>query len=151
MRNDVLNQLSSAQVCGTGSTVSTNSIAKKSLSQDLGIGSNPHQMGLVFAPTVAAAGATSWNIELIEAENGALTTNVVSLATVNLLTTALKPGKAFFLALPPYKMNPIKTHFGARFTAVGGAGEQLTVDAYFGSSDDVAQYKSFPSTYSVAN
>lgn len=151
MRNDVLNQLSSAQVCGAGSTVSTNSMAKKNLAQDLGIGPIPRQMGLVFAATIQAAGATSWNIELIEAENAALTTNVVSLATVNLLTAALKPGKGFFLPLPPYKMNPIKTHFGARFTAVGGAGEQLTVDAYFGSSDDVAQYKSFTSTYSVAN
>lgn len=151
MRNDVLNQLSAAQVCGAGASVSTNSIAKKSVAQDLGIGSIHRQMGLVFAPTVAAAGATSWNIELIEAENGALTTNVVSLALMNLATAALKPGKAFFLPLPPYKMSSVKTHFGARFTAVGGSGEQLTVDAYFGSSDDVAQYKSFPSTYNVAN
>ena len=151
MRNDVLNQLSSAQVCGAGSTVSTNSIAKKNTAQDLGIGSNPPTMGLCFAPTVNAAGATSWNIELIEAENGALTTNVVSLAMVNLLTTELKAGKKFFLALPPGKMNSVKTHFGARYTAVGGSGEQLTVDAYFGSSDDVANFKSFPSTYNVAN
>jgi len=150
MRNDVLNQLSAAQVCGTGSTVSTNSIAKKNTAQDLGIGSDP-VMGLAFAPTVNAAGATSWNIELIEAENGALTTNVVSLAMMNLLTSQLTVGKKYFLPLPPYKMSPVKTHFGARYTAVGGTGEQLTIDAYFGSSDDVAQFKSFPSTYNVAN
>lgn len=151
MRNDVLNQLSAAQVCGTGATVSTNSIAKKNTAQDLGIGSNPRQMGLAFAPTVNAAGATSWNIELIEAENGALTTNVVSLALMNLTTAQLTVGKKFFLPLPPYKMSSVKTHYGARYTAVGGSGEQLTVDAFFGSSDDVAQFKSFPSTYSVAN
>lgn len=151
MRFDVLNQLSAAQVCGTGATISTNSIAKKSVSQDLGIGSNPTQMGLAFAPTVDAAGATSWTIELIEAENGALTTNVVSLASMSLLTADLTAGKQYFLPLPGYKMKSAKTHYGARYTAVGGSGEQLTLDAYFGSADDVANYKSFTSTYSVAN
>lgn len=147
MRNDVLDQLSASQVV-TAAAVSTNSKKKKTLAQDLGIGGSPN-LGLVFAAVVDAVGGGSFTIEIIEADNAALTTNVVSLATMTLTAAKLKAGKGFFLALPPYTM--AKEFYGARFTPVGGSSPSLTVDAYIGSEDDVAQYKSFPSTYNVAN
>lgn len=148
MRFDLRNQLSEAQVV-TAAAVSTNSMEKKVATQDLGIGSNPKQMGLVFAAAVNAVGGGSFTIEIIEADNAALTTNVVSLATMTLTAAKLLKGKGFFLGLPGYVMT--KKFFGARFTPVGGSSPSLTVDAYFGLSDDVAQFKSFASTYNVAN
>ena len=146
MRNDLLDQLSDAQVV-TAAAVSTNSKKKKTFTQDLGVGQT--EMGLVFAATANAVGGGSFTIEIIEAENAALTTNVVSLASMTLTAAKLLKGKGFFLPLPPYEMT--KEFYGARFTPVGGTSPSLTVDAYFGSSDDVAQYKSFTSQYNVAN
>ena len=147
MRNDIRNQLSDVQVVTT-TAVSTNSIEKKTEGQDLGIGTDP-QMGLVFAPTINTVGGGSFTVELIEATDGALTAGVASLASITLTAAQLLKGKAFFLALPPYKMT--KKFFGARYTAVGGTSPSLSVDAFFGSADDVAQYKSFVSTYNIDN
>lgn len=146
MRNDLLDQLSDAQVV-TAAAVSTNSKKKKAITQDLGIGEA--EMGLVFAATVNAVGGGSFTIEIIEADNAALTTNPVSLASMTLTAAKLLKGKGFFLPLPPNTMT--KEFYGARFTPVGGTSPSLTVEAYFGSSNDVAQYKSFTSPYNVAN
>ena len=145
MRFDLLDQLSAAQVV-SAAAVSTNSKKVKTIGQDLGIG---EEMGLVFAATVDATGGGSFTVEIIEADDAALTSNVVSLATMTLTAAKLKAGKGFFLALPPYRQT--KEFYGARFTPVGGSSPSLTVDAYFGSENDVAQYKSFTSTYNVAN
>lgn len=147
MRFDLLDQLSAAQVV-TAAAVSTNSKKVKTTGQDLGIGTDP-QMGLVFAAVSNAVGGGSFTIEIIEATDAALTAGVVSLATMTLTAAKLLAGEGFFLPLPPYSQS--KAFYGARFTPVGGSSPSLTVDAYFGTSDDVAQYKSFTSTYNVAN
>jgi hypothetical protein len=146
MRNDIRNQFSDAQVV-TAAAVSTNSMEKKVATQDLGIGQA--EMGLVFTATVDAVGGGSFTVELIEADNAALTTSVVSLASMTVTAAKLLKGKGFFLALPGYAMT--KKFFGARFTPVGGTSPSLTVDAYFGAEQDTAQYKSFVSTYTVDN
>lgn len=148
MRHDILDQFSVDQVVTTTAAVSTNSKFKKEASQDLGIGSDP-QMGLVFAPAADGVGATSWTIELIEADDAALTTNVLSLGSMSIPFAKMKNGQSFFLPLAPGVMT--KSYYGARYTPVGGGGQTLTINSYFGTSDDIANYKSFKSNYVVAN
>lgn len=147
MRHDVLDQLSDGQVVTTTAAVTTNSKYKKEATQDLGVGQK--QMGLIVAPTVTGVGATSWTVEMIEATDAALTTSISVLSTMTITLAEMKVGKQFFLPLPPYKMS--KNYFGGRITPVGGAAQSVALDVFFGSQDDVANYKSFKSTYSVDN
>lgn len=146
MRFDLLDQLSAAQVV-TAAAVSTNSKKVKTIGQDLGVGEC--ELGLAFAAVSDAVGGGSFTIEIIEATDAALTAGVVSLASMTLASTKLLAGVGFFLPLPGYVQT--KQFYGARFTPVGGSSPSLTVDAYFGSDEDVAQYKAFTSTYTVAN
>lgn len=146
MRFDLLDQLSAAQVV-TAAAVSTNSKKVKTIGQDLGVGEC--ELGLAFAAVSDAVGGGSFTVEIIEATDAALTAGVVSLASMTLASTKLLAGVGFFLPLPGYVQT--KEFYGARFTPVGGVGPSLTVDAYFGSDEDVAQYKAFTSTYTVAN
>lgn len=153
MRFDLRNQLSNNQTF-TATAVSTNSMQKKEATQDLGVGQR--QMGLVIglkddAVDSGTPGAT-FEIQLIEADNGPLSSNVKVLSSLGAMTPAdLKAGKAFFLGLPPYKMS--KAYFGARVVVVSGGGTapSLPLDIYFGSEDDVANYKSFKTPYNVQN
>lgn len=131
----------------TAAAVSTNSKKKEEAAQDLGIGKR--QMGLTIFPVAAAEGATSWTIELIQADDGALTSGVESLASMSVLTADLIPDKPLFLPLPPYRMD--KEYYGAKVTPVGGSGQKVKLDIYWGSEDDVAQFKAFKSSYNVEN
>lgn len=145
MRFDLFDQFSVAQVFPAGATtVSTNS-KKKPAAQDLGIGKR--QMGLAIFATANAAGANPITVELIQATDAALTTGIDVLASMTFTAAELAAGKAYFLALPPYKMS--KAYYGARVTT--GAATTATLDIYFGSEDDVAQYKSFDTPYNVEN
>lgn len=146
MRFDILNQFSDQQVV-TATAVSTNSMAKKTPEQDLGVGGDP-TMGLVFAASAVSGGA-SYDIELIEADNAALTTNVVSLSKMTVTAAEFAKRESYFLSLPGNKMT--KKYFGARYTVTGGTSPSLTIDAYYGASTDVANYKSFKSSYEVKN
>lgn len=148
MRFDLLDQLSVQQtLAGAGAQVSTNSKIKPA-AQDLGIGKA--EMGIAFfidQGDLAGAG-TDLTLEIIQADNGALTTNVEQLAAMTVAKADLVDGACFFLALPGYVMD--KEFFGARYTPVGGA---ITgnINAYYGSKDDVAKYKSFNTSYVVKN
>ena len=148
MRFDVLDQLSAQQtLAGASAQVSTNS-KKKPAAQDLGIGMA--EMGVAFfidQGNLAGAG-TDLTLEIIEATDGALTTGIEQLAAVTIPKADLVDGAVFFLALPGYMMD--KEYFGARYTPVGGA---ITgnINAYYGSKDDVAKFKSFTTPYNVQN
>jgi hypothetical protein len=48
--------------------------------------------------------------------------------------------------MPGYKSSQV--YFGARYTPVGGA--TATIEAYWGARQDVANFKSFTSTYQIA-
>lgn len=149
MRFDILDQLSVQQtLAGAVAQVSTNS-KKKPAAQDLGIGRCP-EMGLAFFIDQGDLGGTGTHltIELIEATDAALTAGIAQLSAMTIPIAQLLDGSAFFLALPGYLMS--KEYFGARFTPVGGT---ITgnVNAYFGSKDDVANYKSFDTPYNVDN
>lgn len=144
IKDDVRDMFSDQQVV-TGTEVSTNS-KKKPAAQDLGIGCK--RMGLVVRVDSAAAGGGTLLAELIQADDDALTTDVEALAGMTIPAESLIEGKSFFVELPGYLMN--KEYFGARFTPAGGM-TTVTLSAYFGAHQDVANFKSFPSTYNVQN
>ncbi len=145
MRFDIRDQFSDKQVI-TVTAVSTNSKTKKNIKQDLGIGCA--DLGLaVFIDEDAVGGGGSLAVELIEADDAALTSNVVSLATLTIPYAKLKAGKSFFLNMPGDVTT--KKFFGARYTPTTVT--SVKVSSYFGARQDVANYKSFDSTYSVDN
>lgn len=143
MRFDIFDQLSNKQVF-TASAVSTNSIKRKNLKKREDIND---MMGLaIFVDAVGTAPSTSLTVELIQADDGALTTNVQSLKTLNIPLADIKAGNGFFLELS--KMT--KEYFGARVVPTGGT-PSVTMSVYYGSEHDVANYASFQTPYTVAN
>lgn len=143
MRFDIFDQLSNKQVF-TASAVSTNSIKRKKLTKREDI---TDKMGLaIFVDAVTTAPTTSLTVELIQADDGALTTNVQSLKTLSIPLADIKAGNGFFLNLS--KMT--KEYFGARVVPTGGT-PSVTMSVYYGSEDDVANYVSFDTPYTVAN
>lgn len=150
MRHDLFDQFSVQQtLAGTGSQVSTNSKGKEAAGQDLAIGAA--DMGIVFAIDQGDLGGagTALTVELIEADDIALTTNVVVISGgVTIPKAKLVDGFQTFIPAAPYMMS--KKYYGVRYTPVGGA---ITgnVNAYWGTKDDVAVYKSFNTPYTVSN
>ena len=148
MRFDVLDQLSNQQVlAGAAAQVSTNS-KKKPAEQDLGIGKADMGVAFFIDQGNLAGTGTDLTLEIIQATDDALTTGVVQLAAVTIPKAALVDGAVFFLDLPGYMMNT--EYYGARYTPVGGT---ITgkINAYYGSKNDVAKYKSFNTPYTVKN
>ena len=148
MRFDVLDQLSNQQVlAGATAQVSTNS-KKKPAEQDLGIGKADMGVAFFIDQGNLAGTGTDLTLEIIQATDDALTTGVVQLAAVTIPKAALVDGAVFFLDLPGYMMDT--EYYGARYTPVGGT---ITgkINAYYGSKNDVAKYKSFNTPYTVKN
>lgn len=148
MRFDVLDQLSNQQVlAGAVAQVSTNS-KKKPEAQDLGIGKADMGVAFFIDQGDLAGTGTDLTLEIIQATDDALTTGVEQLAAVTIPKAALVDGAVFFLDLPGYMMDT--EYYGARYTPVGGT---ITgkINAYYGSKNDVAKYKSFNTPYTVKN
>lgn len=150
MRHDLLDQLSNRQVF-TATAVSTNSKRKKLLSQDLAMSS---RFGLVVAQDEVAAvgGAATFEIQAIQADNGALTTNVEVLSSSGPLTVAQlnsAAGQQMFVPVMPGRMT--KEYYGARVVVTGGTTPSATLNIYVGVVDDVATYRSFATPYNVQN
>ena len=146
MRFDVLDQLSNQQVlAGAAAQVSTNS-KKKPAEQDLGIGKADMGVAFFIDQGNLAGTGTDLTLEIIQATDDALTTGVVQLAAVTIPKADLVDGAVFFLDLPGYMMDT--EYYGARYTPVGGT---ITgkINAYYGSKNDVAKYKSFNTPYTV--
>lgn len=148
MRFDLFDQFSNQQVlAGSSSQVSTNS-KKKPAAQDLGIGTGDMGAAIFIDQGDLGGTGTDLTIEIIEATDDALTTSIKSLASMTIPKASLVDGSAFFLGLPGYLMS--QEYFGIRYTPVGGT---ITgkINVYYGSKNDVANYKSFSSTYTVKN
>lgn len=149
MRHDILDQFSVQQtLAGSAAQVSTNSKVKENADQDLAIGCA--EMGAVIAIDKGALGGTGTDltIELIEASDAALTTSVKVFGTMTIPKAQLVDGAQFFLPAVPYRMS--EKYYGVRYTPVGGT---ITgdINAYWGSKNDVAKYKSFKTPYNVQN
>jgi len=138
MRFDIENQLSVAQAFTGAATVSTNSYVKQSAAQDIANGRRMALMGLV---SVAAGSGSTHTMELIQADDAALTSNVEVLASVDILAADLALGDKFELAIPPLAND--KQYIGFRNSSAGGT-TTVTLDVYLVPQDEIPYYKSFP-------
>ena len=140
MRFDIENQLSVAQAFTGAATVSTHSYEKQTAAQDLSIG---RRMALLVLPTVAAGAGSTHTLEVIQADDAALTTNVESLVSVSKAAADLTPGDEIELPIPQGSMT--RKYLGFRNTSTGGT-TTVTLDVYLVPQDEIAKYKSFPKT-----
>lgn len=138
MRFDVQNQLSVEQEFTGSATVSTNSYKKQSAAQDISIG---RRMALLLLPTVNAGAGSTHTLDVIQADDAALTSNVEVLATVTKLAAALTVNDQVEIPIPQGVMT--KQYVGFRHTAANGT-TTLTADVYLLPQDEIAEYKSFP-------
>lgn len=140
LRFDIDNQLSVAQAFTGAATVSTHSYQKQSAAQDISIG---RRMALLVMATVAAGAGSTHTLDVIQADNAALTSNVEVLNTISVLAADLIPGKQFEIPIPQGVMD--KQFLGFRNTSTGGT-TTVTLDVYLVPQDEIAKYKSFPKT-----
>lgn len=139
MRFDIENQLSVEQAFTGSATVSTNSYKKQSAAQDISIG---RRMALLILPTVAAGSGSTHTLECIQADNAALTSNVVVIATLaGVLAADLTLDDRVELPIPQGSMS--KQYIGFRNTSTGGT-TTVTLDVYLVPQDEIEEYKSFP-------
>lgn len=136
-RLDVENQLSSNQAFTNVAAVSADSYKKQTAAQDLSIG---RRMGLLIFPTVNAGAGTVVKIEAIQADDAALTSNVDSCGTIEILAADFIKGKEFTVNFRQGSMK--RQYLGARVTCTGGTAT-ASADIYFGPTDESPQYKSF--------
>jgi hypothetical protein len=144
MRFDIQNQLCVAQAFTGAATVSANSYQKQSAAQDLSIG---RQMSLLIVPTVAAGAGSTHTMEVVQADNTALTTNLAVLASTTILAADLTVGSVHEIPIPKGVMDQL--HIGFRNTSTGGT-TTVTLDVYLVPSDEIAKYKSFPKVVNAA-
>jgi len=144
MMFDKENQLSDGQAFTGSATVSTNSYKKQSAAQDISIG---RRMALLLIPTVAAGAGSTHTLEVIQADNAALTSNVESLNSISKVAADLTAGKMIEIPIPERVMD--KQYLGFRHTATGGT-TTITCDVYLVPQDEIAEYKSFPKNITVS-
>ena len=138
MRFDVENQLSVAQAFTGAATVSTNAYEKQTAAQDISIG---RRYAALVLPTVAAGSGSTHVLDVIQADNAALTTNKEVIGTVTVLAAALTIGSQHEVPIPQGVMS--RQYIGFQNTATGGT-TTLTADVYLVPQDEIAEYKSFP-------
>jgi len=137
MRFDIENQLSVAQAFTGAATVSTNSYQKQSAAQDISIG---RRMALLVLPTVAQGAGSTLTVEVIQADDAALTSNVEVLSTVTAIAANMTLGDQLEAPIPQGVMT--KQYLGARLTLATGT-TTITCDIYLVPQDEIAHYKSF--------
>lgn len=135
MRFDIENQLAEAQAFAGASTVSDHSYQKQTAAQDISIG---RRMALLVMSTGVDAAAGSHVLEVIQADDAALTSNVEVLNSVTVDAALLALGKEVEVPIPSGSLS--KQFIGFRHS--GGAA--ATLDVYLVPQDEVATYKSFP-------
>lgn len=137
MRYDIQNQLSVVQAFGAGPTVSSNSYWKMTAAADPSIG---RRMALLIYPVVAAGAGTSALIELIQADDAALSVNVNAVGSITVAAALLVPGDQFELPCPQGVLNQL--YIGARVTLTGGV-QTVSLDIYWVPQDEIVRFKSF--------
>lgn len=138
MRMDIENQLSVAQAFTGAATVSTNSYQKQTAAQDLSIG---RRMALLLLVTTAAGAGSTHTMDVIQADDAALTTNKEVLGTITVLAAKLTLGAAFELPIPQGVMT--RKFIGFQNTSTGGT-TTVSLDVYFVPQDEIPKFKSFP-------
>lgn len=138
MRFDIENQLSAAQSFTGAATVSTNAYEKQSAAQDISIG---RQMCLWCYVTAAAGAGSTHTMDVVQADNAALTTNKEVLASQSIAAATLVAGYSFVIPVPQGVVD--RQYLGFQNTATGGT-TTVSLDVYLMPLDEVPHYKSFP-------
>ncbi len=138
MRFDIENQLSVAQAFTGAATVSTHSYQKQTAAQDISIGI---RMSLLLLVTTAAGAGSTHTMDVIQADDAALTVNVEVLGTITVLAAALVVGAAFELPIPQGTMT--RKFIGFRNTSTGGT-TTVSLDVYLVPANEIPKFKSFP-------
>lgn len=138
MRFDIENQLSVEQSFAGGSTVSTHSYKKQTAAQDLSIG---RRMALLVLPSADSGDGSTHTLEVIQADDAALTSNVEVLNTVTVDHADLNKGDQVEVPIPQGVMD--KQYLGFRHSATGVT-TTAELDVYLVPQDEIAEYKSFP-------
>jgi hypothetical protein len=137
MRWDKENQLCAAQAFTGAATVSENSYQKQSAAQDISIG---RRMALLCIVTTAAGAGSTHDMDCVQADNTALTTNLAVVASVDgILAATLVAGYVFEIP-----------HIGFQNTSTGGT-TTVSLDVYLVPQDEIPKYKSFPRGSNIAS
>lgn len=144
MNFDIQNQLCAAQSFTGAATVSENAYEKGTAAQDISIG---RPLSLLCRVTTAAGAGSTHTMDLLQADNDALTSNPVVLATKSILAAALTVGTIFEIPIPQGVMT--KKYIGFQNTATGGA-TTVSLDVYIVPSDGVPHFKTFPKAVNAA-
>lgn len=138
MRFDVENQVCSVQAFTGSATVSEDSYKKQTAAQDISIG---RRMAFLLLPTVSAGAGSTAVIEVIQADDAALTSNVEAVGSVSVLAANFTTSDQVELPIPQGVFD--QQYIGLRVTLTGGT-TTVTLDAYLMPQDEIAEYKSFP-------
>lgn len=123
---DALLQLSSAQtVTGSSAVLSTNTI-DLSVNRDIGEGEDLY---LRFQVGTAFAGLTALSVEIVAADDAAITSNVTSLGLRTFPVALLGAGVRHAIEMPPRINSTGQRYLAARYTPTGtGTAGTLTAD-----------------------
>ena len=143
LRFDYENQVCDKQAFTGAATVSTDSYKKGSAAQDLSIG---RRLVFLVLPVVNAGAGSTVLLEAIQADNGALTTNVEVIGQTSVPAAKFIKGKEIEIGMNQGVMS--KQYLGIRVTITGGT-TTATLDAYIVPMDEVAYFKSFPKVNNV--
>lgn len=133
MRWDKEDQLAAAQAFTGAATLGL--FSKKMIKEgaDPSIG---RRMAVLLMPTVAAGGGSTHTMEVVQADDEALTTNLEVIATKSILAAALTVGSEHEIPIPQGSIS--KLYIGFRNTSTGGT-TTVTLDAYFVPQDENAK------------
>lgn len=141
MRFDYENQICENQAFTGAATVSDDSFKKASAAQDISIG---RRMALLVMSGDTEIGDETADhvLEVIQADDADLTTNVEVLASVTVKGALLLKGQEVELPIPQGVMS--REYLGFRHSATGGSDQTATLDVYVVPQDEIPKYKSFP-------
>lgn len=133
-------------ITGTGNIISTDSI-DLSTTRDIGPGEYPK---LHASIGTAVAGGTSTEIQVVAADDAALTTNVTVIGSSGAVATAqLTAGARFVVNINPQLMGRAARRFlGVRYV-VAGTNSAGTIIAHFGLDTQDGQ-RFYPSGFAVS-
>lgn len=137
-RFDYENQVCEDQAFTGAATVSEDAIKKVSAAQNLTIG---RRISAVCYPKVNQGAGSTMKIEVVQADNAALTSNLEVLATLDGLTSKVVGDE---IEVPvPQDVAMDKQYLGIRVTLTSGT-TTITLDAYIVPQDEIPKYQSFP-------
>lgn len=139
-RFDWENQVCRAQAFTGGAEVSDYAYEKQTAAQDISIG---RMYGMLVMATVDAGAGSSHVLEVVQADDASLTTNVESLVSKTVAAANLTTDYDDRVVLPIPQGSMSRKYIGLRNTITGGV-TTVTLDAYLMPLDEIEWWKPFP-------